>query len=167
MEGEGQVSCWDNVTPQLAEIHCEVLWECDVVPAGAVPPGVPHCWNDRAERWSGDGNKGKVLHKGWWLHVVQLVKIINKYPTDRTTKIPALPRGQLPENAMGAIFCLISGLMLNPWISCCNPEPVRAIHMRVKSAKLHKSQVDVNGTIVSYYGKCIQDMIQCQWTIHD
>lgn len=92
VEGEGQVSCWDNVTPQLAEIHCEVCSECDVIPARAEPPGVPDCWNDRAERWPEDGNKGKVLHKAWWLHVVQLVKIINKYPTDRTTKIPVLPQ---------------------------------------------------------------------------
>lgn len=39
--------------------------------------------------------------------------------------------------------------------------------MRVKSEKPNKSQVDVNGTIVSYYEKYIQAMIQCQWTIHD
>lgn len=166
-EGEGQVSCWDNVTPQLAELHCGARSECDATPARAEPPGAPGCWNDRAERWPEHGNKGKVSHQGWWLRVLQLVKIINKHRTDRTTKIPVLPRGRLSENAMGAIFPAISCLIFNPWISCYNPEPVRAIHMRVKSAKLHKSQVDVNGTIMSYYGKCIQAMIQCQWTIHD
>lgn len=78
--------------------------ECDVIPARAVPPGAPDCRNDRAERWSERGNKGKVLHKGWWLDVVQLVKTINKYPNDRTTKVPDRPRGQLPENATGTIF---------------------------------------------------------------